>query len=137
MSTRHPAEHVLIAGDLDDLPAIEHLLGRLAENSYGQVFIETLGARRELRAPGRVTVNWLERTGRPSQIKPLVFAARGEALATAVAGWVAEWMPGDPANGSTALMWIGCTASEHMSALYEHLCAELHNLSLLPEDPAR
>jgi NADPH-dependent ferric siderophore reductase len=133
---RHRAlEPVLIAGDLEDLPAIEHVLSLLPDDAYGRVFIETLydDQARTLAVPKRVTVTWLARAVRPSAIRPLVFAARGEALTGAIAGWVAEWMPGDPDAACTSLMWIGCAASAHVEALYGELDQRLQNLHALPE----
>ncbi|WP_344792130.1 SIP domain-containing protein [Gryllotalpicola daejeonensis] len=138
MGSRHrkrPADRVFIAGDLADLAAIQHTLAVLPDDAYGQVFIEVLDERDEvaLVAPPRVTVTWLARATRPSAMSALTFAAHGEALATAIAGWVGEWMPAAADPGESTVMWIGCAGSAHIAALYDVLQARLAGLNTLPD----
>jgi NADPH-dependent ferric siderophore reductase len=109
---RLPSERILVAGTVDDLADIQAVLDALPDNAYGQVYVEATmpDEVRSLRAPGRVTVTWLLRASRPSELRPLVFADRGESLAHAIVGWAGEWMSDDPADGPT-LLWIGCDAN--------------------------
>ncbi|HEY0249516.1 MAG TPA: SIP domain-containing protein [Gryllotalpicola sp.] len=137
MASRHHdpvGERVLIAGDQHDLEAIRHVLALLPDEAYGQVFVEVLDEREviALDAPPRITVTWLTRVTRGSRVRPLVFAARGEALTVAVAAWVSEWMPSDEDAASASLMWLGCHDNPHVGELFELLCARLSNVSALP-----
>ena len=148
MASRHrkrTRDRVFIAGDRADLAAIQQVLAVLADDAYGQVYIEVLDEREigELTAPARVTVTWLPRVTRPSAMRPLAFAAHGEALSAAIAGWVGEWMPATahPAEGSArasdqTVMWIGCAGSAHMAALYDVLQARFASLNALESVPA-
>lgn len=144
MASRHRKRtraRVFIAGDHADLAAIQHILSVLPEGAYGQVFIEVLDERDviPLDAPSRVTVTWLARVTRPSAIRPLAFAAHGEALAGAIAGWVGEWMPAvdgsapDGPDDETTVMWIGCAGSARISTLYEVLQSRLGGVNALPD----
>jgi NADPH-dependent ferric siderophore reductase len=155
---KHVADRVFIAGDLADVTAIQHILSVLPDDAYGQVYIEVLDERDviALDAPRRVAVTWLPRVVRASAVRPLAFATHGEALATAIAGWVGEWMPAaarseddvleasdHPASPSSAagsdaaqdnvIMWIGCAGSARITALYEVLQARLAGLNALPD----
>lgn len=107
---RGPLEHVLVAGDLDDLEAITALLALLPAHAYGQVYVEVPAEADlpDLHAPARVTVTRLAR--------PLD-AERGVALAGAVAGWVAEWVPDEPVYERLVTLWIGATARERVDTL--------------------
>ena len=146
MGSRHRArsrDRVFIAGDLADLTAIQHVLALLPDDAYGQVYLEVLDERDivPLDAPSRVTVTWLPRVMRPSAIRPLAFAAHGEALATAIAGWVGEWMPGAAdtegesaqASDHSVIMWLGCAGSARITALYDVLQSRLAGLNALPD----
>lgn len=108
---RQPSERILLAGGVDDLPAITRMLEDLPANAYGQVFVETALPEQvhTLPAPPRVTVTWLVRSARPSAVASLVFADHGEALASAVTGWAAEWCVADCEPRTT--VWIGCADS--------------------------
>ncbi|WP_344757305.1 SIP domain-containing protein [Gryllotalpicola koreensis] len=140
---KHTQDRVFIAGDLADLSAIQHVLALLPDDAYGQVYIEILDERDivPLDAPSRVTVTWLPRVMRTSAVRPLAFAAHGEALAGAIAGWLGEWMPGTAfgENGELAasdqpvIMWIGCAGSAHIAALYDVLQPRLTGLNALPD----
>lgn len=106
---RGPLEHVLIAGDLGELPAIETLLALLPAGAYGQVFVETptdaeLG---RLNPPARVTVN---RVARPDH------GSRGDALVPAVSAWLAEWLPEEPTTERTLTLWVGASVRDRVHA---------------------
>jgi len=121
---RSPSEHVLIAGDERDLPAIAHVLWLLPEDTYGQVFIETLSddGHEPLPTPERVAVTWLARSRRESSSPLLAFADRGEALAQAIAGWAAEWLPDTDARmAERHLLWIGADENRRVAAACELL----------------
>jgi len=138
MASRHRKRsraRVFIAGDHADLAAIQHILSVLPDGAYGQVFIEVLDERdvAPLDAPGRVTVTWLSRVTRPSALRPLAFAAHGEALAVAIAGWVGEWMPAAEESDETTVMWIGCAGSAHIAALYDVLQSRVSGVNALPD----
>ena len=107
---RGPLEHVLVAGDLDDLTAITALLAMLPAHAYGQVYVETPADTElpALAAPARVTVTRLAR--------PLD-AERGVQLAGAVAGWVAEWVPDEPVYERLVTLWIGATACDRVAVV--------------------
>lgn len=115
---RQPLDHVLVAGDYDDLSAIRWVLEFLPEEAYGQVLVE-LPAGVEpptLTAPARVTVTWLPT--RSTDLRAgVVLADRGLVLAEAIAGWFAEWMPHEPEGDREFSIWIGGRASEHVDAL--------------------
>jgi NADPH-dependent ferric siderophore reductase len=114
-----PSTRVLLAGDVTDLPDIAAVLAGLPDNAYGQVFVEAALPEdvRHVPAPARVTVTWLLRCSRPSQLDALVFADHGEALAAALLAWAGEWLTDDESDhGSGAdvtptRVWIGCGAS--------------------------
>ncbi len=137
VSFRHQRsrERVFIAGALEDLPAIESLLSMSGPDAYGQVYIE-IGDESDVRpvsAPGRVTVTWLPRANRSGRVRPTLLSRRGEALAEAIDGWVAEWMPEDADREDVCLMWLGCADSSFVTALYDRLYAHLGNVHALPE----
>ncbi|MEJ1230912.1 MAG: SIP domain-containing protein [Galbitalea sp.] len=131
---RNPSR-VFVAGGLEDVPAIEQVLSTLDPNAYGQVFVEALGDDdvRLLSPPPRVTVTWLVRSTRTSRVRPLLFSEHGEALAEAIGGWVAEWMPEGLESGDECLMWVGCASSSMVGSLFDRLCGRLGNLRALPE----
>lgn len=105
---RGPLEHVLVAADLDELPAVRLLLAGLPADSYGQVYVELpQGAELPvLDAPARVQVN---RVLRP------VGAEAGARLAAAVDGWVAEWAPDEADLGRAVSLRIGISARHRLA----------------------
>lgn len=111
MTDGQPDERVMIAGAVEDLAEIHRRLTDLPESAYGQVFVEVALAEqiRILPAPPRVTVTWLVRTERPSNVPALCFADHGEALAGAVIGWASEWCR--PDSEPRTSVWIGCSDS--------------------------
>jgi NADPH-dependent ferric siderophore reductase len=94
-----PIEHVLLAGDVDDLPNIVAALAWLPADAYGQVLVEA--ARDvdlpELAAPLRVTVHRVDRSPEGD----------GVAAGRAVAAWVEEWIPDEPDERRTVSIWVG------------------------------
>jgi len=111
-----PTEHVLLAGDVGDLPGIVAALAWLPADAYGQVLVEA-GLDEELpvlAAPLRVTVHRVERS-------PL---GDGIAAARAVAAWVEEWIPDEVDERRTVSIWVGERVEPscpHISALVERL----------------
>lgn len=96
---RMPTEHVLLAGNVDDLPGIAAAVAWLPADAYGQVFIEA-GADAELpllAAPLRVTVHRVDRS--PD--------GDGVAAGRAVAAWVEEWIPDEVDERRTVSIWVG------------------------------
>lgn len=111
---RDPLEHVVIAGDLAELPSIRALLALLPESAYGQVYVET-GDGEDLPAigaPHRVTVT---RVARARHQGP------GESLSAAIAGWVAEWMPEESDPGREVSMWVGARVAGGVPTLGANL----------------
>jgi NADPH-dependent ferric siderophore reductase len=102
---RGPLEHVLVACDHSELESVMALLAFLPEHAYGQVYVETPADRQlpPLPAPARVTVTRL--------VRP-VGTAPGRVLATAVDGWVAEWMPEDSCAERAVTLWGGATVRD-------------------------
>ena len=111
-----PTEHVLLAGDVGDLPGIVAALAWLPADAYGQVLVE-VAADDELpllAAPLRVTVHRVERSPEGD----------GVAAARAVAAWVEEWIPDEVDERRTVSIWVGERvepACPHISALVERL----------------
>ncbi|MGK2875211.1 MAG: SIP domain-containing protein [Nocardioides sp.] len=96
---RLPTEHVLLAGDVGDLPGIVAALAWLPADAYGQVLVEA-GVDDELpllAAPPRVTVH---RVGRSPQ-------GDGIAVGRAVAAWVEEWIPDEIDERRCVSVWVG------------------------------
>jgi len=117
---------LLVAGDRDDLHAMQHALALLPDGAYGHVFIEVDPAEEILPvlAPSRMTVTWIARS-----------AVRGAALDAALAGWAAEWMPETGIEEGTSTAWIGAIASAglpHLSELRGRI-DRLHILHVLPQ----
>ena len=110
---RTPIEHALIAGGPEDLPAISTVLSVLPADAYGQVFIEACPETDilSLPKPARVTVHRIAHGGLPR----------------AIAGWLAEWMPHDPAADQAervVSIWVGA----HSSASVNDQCLGLGDL---------
>ena len=101
---RAPLDHVLVAGDLTELDSIRALLSLMPETAYGQVYVECSGSDElpAITSPARVTVNRVCRTELHSP---------GEPLSAAVAGWVGEWMPEDPAPDRVIAIWAGASVT--------------------------
>lgn len=95
-----PLQHVLIAGDVGELAAIDTVLALLPGNAYGQVYLEgDPGADLSVAAgPARV------------QVTPVVRGphdAPGHRLSAAVAAWAAEWLTEEPDERRELTMWVG------------------------------
>jgi len=120
---RQPIDHVLIAGDLGDLAAIQRVLSDLDPTAYGQVLIETGGSVDVplLSAPPRVSVHLLGAGRVADSSHQAVLAARGTVLADAVETWVGEWLPVDVEKVPDAKVWIGGRDSQAMTDLYRSL----------------
>lgn len=116
---QEPADHVLIAGELADLDAIEAVLLLLPPYAYGQVLVETdVDAELPpLPAPVRVGITRLLREPHPGGGHP----APGALLARAVAGWAAEWLPEEPQPDRDFSIWLGAAASESLHRLGHRL----------------
>ena len=119
-----PVDHVLVAGHVDDFPAMQRVLALLPAATYGQVFIEgRLGDERpQVCVPPRVTVTWLI-AGPSGEDRE-----RGALLATAVEGWYAEWSPEEPQPDREFSIWIGDAASAQVNSLCERLDLQLARL---------
>lgn len=110
---------VCIVADACDFAAAQQVLLGLPADAYGQVYVadDTL----PLGAPERVQVNRV--TSRPGQC----------ALAEALSGWAAEWLPeGAASAGASPTVWVlpGATAA---LAASEHECVT-RLLTALPSD---
>jgi len=124
MSTRRRTrtrDLLLIAGDHDDLLAMQHTLDLLPVCAYGQVFIEA-GPEDEIvpvTAPSRMTVTWLRRGD-----------VAGAALGAAISGWVGEWLPETDAPERNCVVRVGAVASTRIEIAPElrELVDELHVL---------
>ncbi len=127
---RRTVEHILVAGETEDLDAIQQVLCLLPAHTFGQVYVETdegvqLPA---LAAPARVTITQLRRPAstRPEcadQESSAAPAARGVLLAQAITGWTAEWMPDEPDAEREFTIWIGGRASDQVNGLCHRLAA--------------
>lgn len=116
--TRVP--HIVLAGDVCDVPAIRVILAALPDDAYGQVFLEVTSPAQvvPVTAPPRVTVTWLHRDRVFSEIRNSLGAMPGEALTRAVSAWVAEWMPDDPGARRCYDMRVGYFATTRIKTLY-------------------
>lgn len=101
-SRRHPGPlaHVLVAGDVSELAALQALLCLLPERAYGQVYVET--------EPG-VDVPDLPRPARVGITTVVRHAADapGVRLSAAVAAWAEEWMVGEHDPAREVSVWVG------------------------------
>ena len=109
---RTPVDHVLIAGDVQDVPAISHLLGLLSADCYGQVLVE---------APAGATLPPLPK---PPRVTITRIATAEGALTAAIDAWVSEWMPEEPDEDRAVAIWVGAHASSHVNARC-HVLGEL------------
>jgi len=114
-----PLDHVLIAGDVGDLPAIEALLQLLPDHAYGQVLLEIHPGIEapSLATPQRVTVTHLVHDDATERVAPSVLAIRGTLLTEAVTAWVSEWMPEMPQADRDLSIWLGARSSDSLNAL--------------------
>jgi hypothetical protein len=129
---RLPIDHVMIAGSVGDLDAIQALLALLPETAYGQIFIEDGAGAADLsalRPPARMTLARLRATDadRGDGAPELVLARKGTQLAVAIEAWAAEWIPDEPVVERITTMWVGSRDSESVNALCDRL----------PETPER
>lgn len=101
---------MLVAADRDDLPVVELLLSDLPPDTYGQVLVEVPAdaGLPELRCPARMTVHRLPRSAD---------AEPGVLLASAVAGWAAEWAPDEPDLARAVQLWAGATVRERLATV--------------------
>ena len=81
---------VLLAARADDLELVETVLQTLPPRSRGQVFLESRAgaAPRELRAPGRVCVTWLDADRGQSSVR----AAEDRLIPAGCAVNAKEWL---------------------------------------------
>ncbi|MCU1418430.1 MAG: siderophore-interacting protein [Schumannella sp.] len=86
---------VLLAGTVADLPVIETALATLPAKARGQVFVEVTGPDevRDLNAPGRVCVTWLDRSA-------------GRSVDVALEAWLAEMLPVEFDREHRVYAWI-------------------------------
>lgn len=111
-----PVEHLLIAGDTQDLDNIRAALSVLPTHAYGQVYVSaSADLVATLSAPARMTIHRVdEETG---------------CLSDAVAAWVAEWVPDEHDPQRSVTVWIGSHAGadvdratwQGLDGLVEHL----------------
>ena len=94
---------VLLAGTVDDLPVIETALATLPAKARGQVFVEVddMDAVRDLAAPGRVCVTWLDRSA-------------GRSVAVALEAWLAEMLPVEFDREHRVYAWIAGEGAARM-----------------------
>jgi NADPH-dependent ferric siderophore reductase len=115
----------MVAGDSRDLPAIRHILERLPNDSYGQVFIEIVAEVQvvQMDAPAGVSVTWLHRRSFGRSIPNHTFgSARGETIERAVLAWTTEWLePGCQCEHGPFYVWIGCALSPTVDRLHSVL----------------
>lgn len=92
---RGPSTRVCIFADACDLLAARQLLLELPDDAYGQLYISADHEPIVLPAPSRVQVSWLgHRVG-------------ACALAEAMAGWAAEWLPdGTDPEQQGPVVWV-------------------------------
>jgi len=93
---------VLLAVLEADVPVVETVLATLPEKARGQVFIEVddASAIRELSAPGRVCVTWLQRD-------------RGQSLRLAVDAWLGEMVPVSIDHEHRVYAWVSGERCAH------------------------
>lgn len=122
--TERPA-HYLLVGDSADLGVLRDLVEQLPLDSYGQIYVEVASRVQVERwdVPPGMSLSWLRRDRTESLLGGLV--PRGELAARAVSGWVAEWMPEGEDPAHPHVLWIGCSASEHVDRLYRDLARRL------------
>jgi NADPH-dependent ferric siderophore reductase len=86
---------VLLAGTVDDIAVIETALATLPAKARGQVFVEvgSMDEVRDLAAPGRVCVTWLD-------------TSAGRSLAVALEAWLAEMLPVEFDREHRVYAWI-------------------------------
>ncbi|GAB2469515.1 hypothetical protein [Xylanimonas ulmi] len=118
--------HVLLAGDLHDIPRIVMVLEHSSPWVYGQIYLEVddrdLPVARALlldELPDGVCLTLLLRPRGAA-------SAPGELLARALTGWVAEWASGQaPRDAGAIAMWVGFAASPAVDSACQALGARL------------
>lgn len=115
---------VLAAGDTSDLAELRAWCAGLAEDAYGQVFIETSAVTQieTLDAPPGVGVTWICRDRNPLCAERCLRA--GDALASAVDGWIDEWLRADSSTGRNVTLWTGARSNTAMCDYWDRLEAE-------------
>jgi len=101
-SRRHPGPltHVLVAGDITEVPAMQALLILLPERTYGQIYLE-LG-------PGDV----VPELSRPVRVGLTAFVRDaddepGSRLSPAVRCWAEEWAVDEHDESRDVGVWVG------------------------------
>ncbi len=112
---REPVDHILIAGVPSDLECIQAALAILPADAYGQVYIQaSADTDLTLSAPARMTIH-------------LIDDATGS-LETAVAAWVAEWVPEEFDPRRRVAVWVGDHASVHVASTYQEFAGLVERL---------
>lgn len=127
--------HVLLAGDSADVPTIRRMLRELPSDAYGQVIVEVAAPIQvvALPHPPGMTITWLHRAALTSDVRGAAGAVRGEAVSRALDAWVREWMPGaSNAPETRLLIWVGCSSSPRVGAVYRMLRGRLEDSRVLP-----
>lgn len=93
-ASRHTRVQHLITADETSFADLEALLATLPICSTGRVFVEVpdVSWRRELAAPSRMTVTWLDRASRTGDPGTGRSCAAGQALSRAVTAWADEML---------------------------------------------
>lgn len=101
-AAKHVRVQHLITADEQALVDLELLLATLPICSTGRVFVEVPDASwiAPLRAPGRMTVTWLDRSARSGAPGTGRSCAPGAALARAVTAWADEMLCDEAARGT-------------------------------------
>lgn len=117
---------VLAAGDSSDIAALQSWLDMLPSTAYGQVFLEVFTAfqRVDLCAPPGVNVTWLFREQRATSTRPGLGQPRGQALATAVDGWLDEWFRVTDDERHICI-WAGARSSSVMNRYWLAISQEI------------
>lgn len=104
---RSPLDHVLVAGEFEELDTVATILALLPDDAYGQVYIEC--------AEGQVLPD-LHRPARVGIVALPAGQVPGGRLRAAVDAWLAEWMPEEvPADRQFAI-WVGAGIADHVGA---------------------
>lgn len=110
---RGPVDHILIAGQIDDLPCIRAALAILAADSYGQVFIEApADTPLDLVSPFRVSIHRVDEG----------------CLADAIEGWVGEWVPDETDPHRRVAVWVGSHAISQVASTYQQFAGLVDQL---------
>lgn len=115
---------VLAAGDASELADLRKWCAALAEDAYGQIFIETSAVTQieAIDAPPGVGITWICRDRNPLCAERCLRA--GDALANAVDGWVDEWLRADSSSGRRVTLWAGARSNTAMRDFWDRLEVE-------------